>query len=344
MGNDLYQTAVLKDAPVNYWRLDDAAGSASVVDLGSSPVNGTVEGGVTLGEPSGVFSDPLTTSALFNGSSGYIFASGAGAFTAADFTIEFLAQSFNVTGQSGNVAVSVGDASANVAAVFFNGDGSTITCVYNGSGPSSYGTGEPGQWHHVAAVFSFSSGNISSFTMYLDGSDVGTFSVSSPPAAVAGTSVMIGAGDNGGPANAFFDGYISDVAIYPTALSAAQVLHHYRASQGVLYNGEIPPNAASLVGITNGTPYTGVLSGTISPPASGSAYLIPPYGETWCIQELTPDANISAVALSDGTNDGPALALPLRGGRLILAQQGLWLKMTSGATPGNCLFVGQKMD
>jgi hypothetical protein len=63
-------------APVLYWKLDEPAGSTTVADSSGNGYTGTVEGTVTLGEPSVVPTDS-ETSAQGDGSTGYITTAGA---------------------------------------------------------------------------------------------------------------------------------------------------------------------------------------------------------------------------------------------------------------------------
>ena len=67
----VYQTNVLADSPIAYWRLGDASNPA--VNIGSlgNAVDGTYQSGVTLGVSGLVLGDP-DSAASFDGSSGYV--------------------------------------------------------------------------------------------------------------------------------------------------------------------------------------------------------------------------------------------------------------------------------
>jgi Concanavalin A-like lectin/glucanases superfamily len=82
---------------------------------------------------------------------------------------------------------------------------------------------DDGAWHHVVVVFDRDAG----ITVYVDG--VGRFT------AGAFTGVI----DNSGPfligkstGYGYFGGTIDEVAVYPSALSAARVQAHHAAGRG----------------------------------------------------------------------------------------------------------------
>ena len=76
--NSLYATTVGADLPLRYYRLDESSGTTAH-DLGSQAQNGTLNGGITLSQPSLLMTDS-DTSMLFDGSTGYISAAKTGLF------------------------------------------------------------------------------------------------------------------------------------------------------------------------------------------------------------------------------------------------------------------------
>lgn len=66
-----YLSNVLTDTPSGYWRLNEPLASTSALDVSGFGMNGTYNGGVTLGQP-GMLAVSTDTSALFDGSTGYV--------------------------------------------------------------------------------------------------------------------------------------------------------------------------------------------------------------------------------------------------------------------------------
>jgi hypothetical protein len=99
-------------------------------------------------------------------------------------------------------------------------------------------------WHHVVATK-----NGATVKLYIDGVDrTGTVTNST----LANSSDPVTIGNNS--TTEYFDGYLDDVAVYNTALSAARVKAHYRAGQP--YAGEVvddSPVSYWRLGETSGT-------------------------------------------------------------------------------------------
>ena len=120
-------------------------------------------------------------------------------------------------------------------------DGQLVFGVYNNQTvtietPNLY---NDGQWHYVVATYNASTGAVA---LYVDGQLIGTNSTSSAQTytgywRVGGDNLNAwnldpwGSNSQGTtqPHSYYFNGTIADVAVYPTALSAAQVAAHYAA-------------------------------------------------------------------------------------------------------------------
>jgi hypothetical protein len=85
-------------------------------------------------------------------------------------------------------------------------------------------------WHHVVATKSGAT-----VALYIDGVDV-TGTVTNATIATLTTTALIGARHIATP-DEFFNGSIDEVALYPTALSAAKVLFHYQLGVGTVTSG-----------------------------------------------------------------------------------------------------------
>lgn len=213
-----YSTTVLADSPIRYYRLDQTSGT-SAIDSGSQGQNGTYTGGFTLNQTSLLRSDADTCVKL-NGTTGYIsipitsLPSGA-----ASWSIECwvnlsslsgtpVAINFGTTGSGTDVELYY-EASANSWTVDL--DGSTLC---HGSTPASINT-----TYHVVATY-----DGTSLRLYVNGAlDGGPTAIT---ANLGSTYAIIGCYNS----NSFFcTGFIDEVAIYNTTLSATRIVAHYNA-------------------------------------------------------------------------------------------------------------------
>lgn len=214
--------AVLADNPVNVYRLNGPSTTTVVDELGVG--NGTWVGTPTFGAP-GVTGD---------GNMGWRQSGGVRAEVprqvSDDFTLEAWFRTSSTAGATGtgNPWYTNSPAAGLVDAETFdivNDFGSTI----QGDGRVLAGIGNPditirsgpgyndGRWHHFAMTRVRSSGV---FRLYLDGAEVAS-ATGQTGALTAPGAIRLGANT----------GDVDEAAIYPTALSAARVLAHYRAGR-----------------------------------------------------------------------------------------------------------------
>jgi RHS repeat-associated protein len=218
---------VLPSEALGFYRLGEPSGTTMTDSVGTR--NGTYTGGVSLQQAGAVASDP-NLAALFDGSSGYGLVSSPAPLDSGNYSLEAW---FKTTSMAAGTKGIVRDGSlAGVATglmvnagqqlAFNASDGATIVTA------NSAGTVNDGLWHHAVGTR-----NGSTFTLYLDGAQVGQ--ATGAPADVDGSSatLRIGARVNGaGAPIEFFAGTIDEVALYPTGLSAAAVQSHYTAPAG----------------------------------------------------------------------------------------------------------------
>jgi hypothetical protein len=191
-----YNTYLASLGPLAWWKLDDPAGSATVADSSGNGYTGTVNGGVTLGE---VGPGTGGTSALFDGSTGYI-ATDANSSYAAFSIIAWL-----------NLPAAVGGAQGVLVGYLANG--SSI------SGAVSPNTIVGEGWTMAALTYD---GN--TITLYLNGSPVGSASFSG-----SGSGAVLGMGVYGSD---YWPGYLAQIAVLDFPLTAREISNLYNAVSG----------------------------------------------------------------------------------------------------------------
>jgi hypothetical protein len=221
-----YASAVFGDHPNSYWRLGEPSG-ATVQDW-AGVTNATAATGVLRGV-SGAIPGDTNKASTFNGSS-----SGFAAQTARQVAPDlFSVEAWFKTGTSrGGKIIGFGDASAGESEVYdrhvYMSDNGRVTFgVHPGTSrtltsPTAYNNN---QWHHVVATL-----GSAGMALWLDGTLVGSRADTKSGSPYSGVW-RIG-GDRlkswvGAPASNYFAGNIDDAAVYPTALTSAQVVRHY---------------------------------------------------------------------------------------------------------------------
>lgn len=202
-----YDDAVLADAPLAYFPLDDAAGATTLRNLGTGTWTATPSAtGVTLGAAG--IGDGATSASFdgVNGSQVNLTSVSYGAFTAG--SIEFL-----VSPSTGGVAVKTyARASTWWETLGYGG----ITWRAGGTDYVSSGTAAPSGRSHVAAVW-----DGANVIWYVNGVAVATKPYTSTVTAVTGWSGYIGSG---------VAGRMAGVAFHTKALTADRVLAHAKAA------------------------------------------------------------------------------------------------------------------
>ena len=236
---DPYVTAVIDDNASNYWRLNssgttqlDYAGSLNQTNAGTTTGTGALTGDNALVFPGTTSGQSGTTSSI----------TGPTTFTAEAW--------FKTTTTSGGKIVGFGGSSTGNSGsydrhVYMDNSGRITFGVYPGGVQTvrSANSYNDGQWHHVVA--SLSSGGMQ---LYLDGLRVGANASVTSAQEYSGFWRIGGDNLNGWtniPSSFYFNGSIDEVAIYPTALSGAQIRDHYTKSGRTL---AIPPAPTDAYG------------------------------------------------------------------------------------------------
>ena len=255
--SDAYGKAILAGGPLGYWRLDDAAPAACVLDASGHNLDGLAGGGVTANQPGALGSSP-DTALGFDGTTGYISLGDPSALQPQQVSVEAWV---NTTSTPGNV-------NAIVRKRFYgyrlglNQNGTPRFQIENSNAIEYAATGATsvadGHWHYLVGTY-----NGSQVCLYVDG-------VAAGACQTAGTiyysTDLVAIGRDGGAAGGYFTGRIDEVAIYGRALTAAEVQAHYAAA--------LPPPVSSTtaLALSTATPVYGqtlTLTATVASSAPG---------------------------------------------------------------------------
>ena len=246
--NDL-STDILLGAPVAYWRLDEASGSLAVNSgSGGSALNGTINGAPSLGAMALQFGS--TGSMDFDGVNDYIEVADSNLINTRVVTERSIELLFNADTISGRHVLYEEGGQFDALSIYI--DQGKI--YFQAADKNDYGPYDismnivTGQTYAATLVFDGGAGELRG---YVDGVLIGTGAVGSSLAAHK-NDIGIGAqndsnvyhdGKDSGQLDYFFDGRISDIALYNSVLSDAEILSHTTTIQAgavedVLYGGD----------------------------------------------------------------------------------------------------------
>jgi Concanavalin A-like lectin/glucanases superfamily len=231
-----YQKQVLASKPSFFWRLDQRKGKTAA-DSSPHHFNGIYEPGTTKGVAGPIVGEKATAT-KFNGHTGLV-TSATKVTGPQTFSIELW---FKTTTNTGGKLIGFGNSKKGKSSsydrqIYMLNDGQLVFGVgatKTIEAPDAY---NDGKWHDAVATLS-SSG----MSLYVDGSRVGTKPAT---AAQSFSGYWRVGGDNLNgwsldplpnsqhltqPNSFYFRGTIGDVAVYPSALSAARVAAHYAAN------------------------------------------------------------------------------------------------------------------
>jgi hypothetical protein len=208
-----YASAVLADGASHHWPLNEPSGTTAVDVIGGK--NGTISGGVTLNQ-AGIAGGKAMT---FNGSTGKIVTAASVTLPAAPFTMELW---FKTSVVAQRIAFSTAVTGYTGLRLLLGVDSTGLLFLYGSYAQLGQHVITDGRWHHAVAVI----GTASLATLFVDG--VGEVPQGFPPPTSVGP-VSIGWDDF---TSAFWNGSIDEVAIYPLALTPAQILAHYQLGAG----------------------------------------------------------------------------------------------------------------
>ena len=216
-----YDTAVLADSPVSYWKLGETSGTVAADSAGSNP--GTYTGGVTLAAAG---PGSQANAASFNGTDGYVAVPFSAGLQPASVTDEIWV--YLPADPGAGKMFMQSNAGTPMGHVLGHG----IT----GAGESMFGSWFSGSWHNTGATTALTfnawhhlAGTYDGTTLkiYVDGSEVASAEATwGGPLAYAAGEFRI-ARDY---ANSFTAARFARAAVYSTALSAARIAAHFAAS------------------------------------------------------------------------------------------------------------------
>ena len=304
-----YSTTVLGDRPAAYWRLDEAANPdgapTAALDVTAAHFNGTYENYPTLQLAGGLAGD-TDQAVSFNGSNQYVSLSGTYPTNRAAVSLEVWFDPARLP--AGHVSLlGYGDTTSGDQHQFFLGtDGANAEVRYGTLAFHGTTTLVVGQWYHLVAVDTGTT-----LQLFVNGVLDGSATPSSSFQEANGQA-QIGRFTPGADTGTYAKGTVDEAAIYPSALSAAQVSTHYQAG-----------SAASGVNCQN----VGGATDQLYQPAGSDT------GKRIRVQVTATDSTGSTAAVSPATlvaGGGPvSLAAPVitgtaEEGQSLMATEGVW--------------------
>jgi len=220
-----YSDRIIADGASHYWRLGETNGAVALDIIGGA--TGTISGGVTLNQP-GALSDG-TTAMSFNAVDGKI-STAANVSIGPVFSVEFWERTTVLN--KGICGVRFPNATQDTYAFAVVGN-TSLQCFVtyaNALSPNSSNVASivspvaNGQWHHI--VWTFPGGTV--INVYVDGV---AFPVDTPlNRALVGSTLMPFDIGTSTALGLFWSGSLDEVAIYPRALTAAEIAAHYALS------------------------------------------------------------------------------------------------------------------
>jgi hypothetical protein len=215
-GGTTYPQAVTGDAPISYWRLDETSGTTAADSVGTNP--GTYSGGPTLGA-AGLLASATDKATTFSGSNQSVKVTSSTALSPTN--------AVSVEAWIKPAAIPAAGAFASIAtkaesySLQFNGPKLEFTIMQSGTrrrlqAPS--GAIAVGTTYHVVGTYDGTTQRL-----YVNGAQVASAALTG--AITANTNNFYIGSWNG--SSEFFKGTIDEVAVYPTALTAARVSNHY---------------------------------------------------------------------------------------------------------------------
>jgi hypothetical protein len=278
-----YASTVLSDSPSVFYRLGDSS-SFAMADSSASAATGAYTTQATLGQTGPLANDPATAISTFSGNAaaggnpalplyaqprtveGWINTTTGGEQFLAGYGLTNTTEGFDVAVQPNDVIVS--------------GFSDDLTFT----DPSAL---DDGSWHFVVATT-----NGSSATVYVDGKNLGTQNfptLLNTVAAPQGLVIGMGSQDCCG----YFNGDLADVAVFPSALTTAQVTAQFAASG--LGTAAAPGSPAATAGANQATVSWTAPAG---PDPAVTGYLVTAYSGTTAQNSMSVPATATSAVVT----------------------------------------------
>jgi hypothetical protein len=239
-----YDTVVAADSPTGWWKLTDAAGSATLADSSGNASPMTTGSGFSLGSAATIPGSTGTCAVVT--ANGTATVESKAAYTPVlPYTSEIWVNTTNINTTGGSYAES------EMWLMWFGGygfllfehtDGQAGAFQYVGA-PTNLANGIPiadGKWHHVVGVWT-----ASTISLYVDGGMVSSTALNST--AINGQWYIGSYGTSVGQA---FAGNLAHAAWYNKALTTNQIASHYQA--GIAATVATPAKRMRLLALTTG--------------------------------------------------------------------------------------------
>lgn len=223
----IYSDLIIADEPISYWRLGEPSGTTADDAMN---LNDGVYVNVPTFAQTGAIQNDADTAVLFNGTNEYVSLPSFSSipFGTAPCTLEAWIKPTTHAASRG--IIGYGSRASNDAANYIRlGSSTALAWVWQNNDFSVTVANLSGRWHHVVGTW-----DLITRKLYLDGFQIGG---DNTPARVPNWA--LGNGFIGAFVNTtdtiveFFDGAIDEVAIYDYALTAEQILEHYRIGGSV---------------------------------------------------------------------------------------------------------------
>jgi len=224
----------------------------SIPDASSNSNTGTSSGmtAANLVQSDLIINAPYDSFALdFDGANDYISSNNIGISGLNNASVSVWVKPTGSTSSTYRSIVNQWEATNSAWGLWLNGTGSTYRIHWNQAGASGVNSGliiPKDEWSHIAIVK-----NATTLKMFYNGSEVNSFSISAATGSGA-TILNIAAQYTSTSAVTFFNGNISNVSIYNSELSAAQVTTLYNEGKPFDLNTfEVTPVSWWRLGATN---------------------------------------------------------------------------------------------
>lgn len=225
-----YQSDILSDNPLAYWRLGESSGATQAVDTSGHGYTATYSGGITFGAPGAIAND--TNTAISSAGTGKV---ASPAFsTVTNFTIEGWTYLTDPTwnsganynnalyGKYGNLRLLIRPGASNTSAYALGYFGVWLNGTEYSIQPVNKTLTNTNQWVHWVLVR-----NGSTLTAYRNGVQVGQ-RTDLPATATANITGSVLVTDTA----YYLKGSVDEVALYNYALSATRIQAHYNCGLG----------------------------------------------------------------------------------------------------------------